>query len=109
MDKVAVVILNWNGSKLLEQFLPSVVNYSEQDGGVVYVADNASSDNSLQLVKNTFPTIKIISMSQNYGFAEGYNRALKDVEAEYVVLLNGCSLYWISWILIRMWRLVNQN
>ena len=88
MDKVAVVILNWNGSKLLEQFLPSVVNYSEQDGGVVYVADNASSDNSLQLVKNNFPTTKIISLSQNYGFAEGYNRALKEVEAEYVVLLN---------------------
>jgi len=88
MDKVAVVILNWNGCQLLQQFLPSVVNYTEEDGGVVYVADNGSADDSLQLLKKNFPTVKIICLDHNYGFAEGYNRALAQVEAEYAVLLN---------------------
>ena len=88
MDKVAVVILNWNGCELLKQFLPSVVSYTEQDGGVVYVADNGSEDTSLQLLRKMFPTVGIIALNRNYGFAEGYNLALAEVDAEYVVLLN---------------------
>lgn len=88
MDKVAVVILNWNGCELLKQFLPSVVSYTEQDGGVVYVADNGSEDSSLQLLRKMFTTVSIIALGKNYGFAEGYNKALEAVDAEYVVLLN---------------------
>ena len=88
MDKVAVVILNWNGCELLKQFLPSVVSYTEQDGGVVYVADNGSEDESLQLLRKMFTTVGIIALNRNYGFAEGYNRALEEIDAEYVVLLN---------------------
>ena len=88
MDKVAVVILNWNGCELLKQFLPSVVSYTEQDGGVVYVADNGSEDESLQLLRKMFTTVGILALNRNYGFAEGYNRALEEVNAEYVVLLN---------------------
>ena len=81
MDKVAVVILNWNGCELLKQFLPSVVSYTEQDGGVVYVADNGSEDSSLQLLRKMFTTVSIIALGRNYGFAEGYNKALEAVDA----------------------------
>ena len=86
MDKVAIVILNWNGSEMLHEYLPSVVNTSGD--AAVYVADNASTDNSLEVVRNEFPKVRIITLDQNYGFAEGYNRALSQIEAEYFVLLN---------------------
>ena len=84
--KIAVVILNWNGAKLLEQFLPSVVKFSNEAN--LYLADNASTDNSIQFVKNNFPTIKIISNDANYGFAKGYNLALQNVDETYYCLLN---------------------
>lgn len=84
--KIAVVILNWNGAKLLEQFLPSVVAFS--DDATIYVADNASTDNSIEIVKTQFPTVKIIQNQGNYGFAKGYNVALKNVEEEYYALVN---------------------
>lgn len=87
MDKVAVVILNWNGSKMLSRFLPSVINYSV-DEATVYVADNASSDDSLELLQRSFPEVKTIVLDRNWGFAEGYNKALQQVEAEYYLLLN---------------------
>ena len=87
MDKVAIVILSWNGSKMLRSFLPSVLKYSE-DEAVVYVADNGSEDDTSQLLADHFPSVKLIQLEKNYGFAEGYNRALQQVEAEYVVLLN---------------------
>ena len=87
MKKVAVVILNWNGEKLLEEFLPNVVS-TVPDYAEVIIADNASSDNSIQYLKNNFPELRIIQNSSNGGFAKGYNEALKEVDHEYLVLLN---------------------
>ena len=84
--KIAVVILNWNGKKLLEQFLPSVVKNSPE--ATVYLADNASSDDSISFVTSEFPTIKIIKNAWNFGFAQGYNEALKEVDAEIFALVN---------------------
>jgi len=87
MDKVAIVILNWNGARMLEQYLPSVMRYSREEAAV-YVADNASTDDSLQLLKSRFPEVRLITLERNWGFAEGYNRALAQIEAEYYLLLN---------------------
>ncbi len=84
--KIAVVILNWNGAKLLEQFLPSVLAYSEE--ATIYVADNASTDTSIQVIREQFPSIKIIQNDGNYGFAKGYNWALENVEEPYYALVN---------------------
>jgi len=84
--KIAVVILNWNGAKLLQQFLPSVIQFS--DNATIYVADNASSDTSIEVLKTEFPSIKIIENAGNYGFANGYNEALKGVEEPYYALVN---------------------
>lgn len=88
MDKVAVVILSWNGCDMLRSFLPSVVAYSEADGAVVYVADNGSSDASVDMLRREFPSVHLLLLEKNHGFADGYNLALQQVEAEYVVLLN---------------------
>lgn len=88
MKKISVVILNWNGEAMLRQFLPSVIAYSEAEGVEVCVADNASSDASCDVVRKEFPAVRLIELEENYGFAEGYNRALQQVDAEYVVLLN---------------------
>ena len=87
MDKLAIVILNWNGAKMLRQYLPSVLEYS-RDQAVVYVADNASTDESVTLLKEQFPEVKLILLEMNWGFAEGYNKALEQVDAEYYLLLN---------------------
>ena len=87
MDKVAIVILNWNGAKMLKQYLPIVLNYS-RDEATVYVADNASTDDSLELLRREFPECKLIVLDKNWGFAEGYNKALREIEAEYYLLLN---------------------
>ena len=84
--RVAVVILNWNGKSFLEKFLPSVISFSPE--ATVYVADNASSDNSLGFVKENFPTVKLIDNGDNLGFAGGYNKALKNLNEEFFVLLN---------------------
>ncbi len=99
--KCAVIILNWNGEKMLRQFLPSVVQHTpaSQPPNIstsqlpnlqtqVIVADNGSTDNSLQILREEFPTVEVINLKHNYGFAEGYNRAIQQVDAEYVVLLN---------------------
>ncbi len=84
--KVAVALLNWNGERILPEFLPSVVeNTPDAD---IYIIDNASDDKSLDYVKKNFPDIKIIRLDKNYGFAGGYNQGLKDIQAEYYVLLN---------------------
>lgn len=96
--KTAIVILNWNGRKMLEQYLPSVLEYSCDEATVV-VADNASTDDSLTFLNARYPQIQTIVLDQNYGFAEGYNRALKQVEAEYYVLLNSdveVTPHWLS-------------
>lgn len=84
--KIAVVILNWNGKKLLEQFLPSVMAYS--DSAKVYVADNASTDDSIGFLKQQYPQVEIIRNAENFGFAKGYNEAIKKVDEPYLVLLN---------------------
>ena len=87
MDKVAIVILNWNGAKMLHQYLPIVLNYS-RDEATVYVADNASTDDSLDLLHRDFPECKTIVLDKNWGFADGYNKALRKIDAEYYLLLN---------------------
>lgn len=87
MDKLAIVILNWNGAAMLRQYLPSVLNHS-QDEAVVYVADNASTDGSIELLRQDFPQCRLIMLEKNWGFAEGYNKALRQIEAEYYLLLN---------------------
>ena len=86
--KVAVVILNWNGAKLMEEFLPSVMDYSPAELAEVIVADNGSTDASVDMLKEKFPAVRIIQLDKNYGFAEGYNQALKQIDNEYTVLLN---------------------
>lgn len=88
MSKVAIVILNWNGRKLLEKFLGNVLKHSKADGVEVIVADNASSDDSVSFLQHTFPNVKKLVFNQNYGFAGGYNKAIESVDAEYTVLLN---------------------
>lgn len=84
--RVAIVILNWNGEKLLERFLPSVTRYSGE--AEIYVADNASTDGSIDFLKANYPSVKIIQNSSNGGFAKGYNDALKHVDADLFCLLN---------------------
>ncbi|CAH8282117.1 hypothetical protein EV196_11086 [Mariniflexile fucanivorans] len=84
--KIAIVILNWNGKKLLEQFLPSVIEHSQK--ATIYVADNASTDDSVNFVKTAFPLIKIIQNTENGGYAKGYNDALKHMNADVFCLLN---------------------
>lgn len=85
--KVAVVILNWNGLLLLKKFLPSVVNSTYKNLEIV-VGDNASTDSSVDFIKENYPLIKVVVNDQNYGFAEGYNKVLAHVDADYLVLLN---------------------
>ena len=87
MEKLAIVILNWNGEKMLRQYLSSVLQYS-CDEATVYVADNASTDGSLAMLRAHFPQVKLIELEKNWGFAEGYNKALHQIEAEYYLLLN---------------------
>lgn len=86
--KVSVVILNWNGCDMLRTFLPSVIRYSEGEGIEVCVADNGSTDDSVNMLRQEFPSVRTILLNENHGFAEGYNLALQQVDAEYVVLLN---------------------
>ena len=86
MSKIAIVILNWNGEQLLEQFLPSVKEFSSE--ATIYVADNASTDNSITFIKTNYPNVQIIQNTENGGFAKGYNDALKHVDAEIYCLLN---------------------
>ena len=89
MLKTAVVILNWNGEKHLKQFLPSIVGSLPSGGDVeIVVADNGSTDGSVELVRDLFPSVKLLLLDKNYGYAEGYNRALKYIKAKYYILLN---------------------
>ena len=86
MNQTAIVILNWNGKSFLEQFLPSVISYS--NGARIVVADNASTDDSVSFLKEHFPQVELIQNESNGGFAKGYNDALKHVDADFYVLLN---------------------
>jgi hypothetical protein len=94
--KTAVVILNWNGRKLLEEFLPSVVHHSLS--AQVIIADNASTDDSVDFVKKNYPGIKVVSNKANGGYAGGYNEALKNIDAEYYILLNSDVEVTANWI-----------
>lgn len=110
MIRVAVVILNWNGRGMLERFLPSVVDYSVSDESLsvsVVVADNGSSDDSVAFMREYYPQVQLVLLDKNYGFAEGYNRALAQVEADYYVLLNSdveCTPHWIAPVVAMMER-----
>lgn len=106
--KVAIVILNWNGRGMLERFMPSVVKYSHgvrftvldtEYSTEVTVADNGSTDDSVAFLQENYPDVPLVRLDRNYGFAEGYNKALEQVEADYYVLLNSdveCTPRWIE-------------
>ena len=98
MKKVAVIILNWNGLALLEKFLPSVCRYTNPELADIIIADNGSDDNSIAWIQKNHPEVKIMAFPQNYGYAEGYNRAIKALEYEYVVLLNSDVEATPAWI-----------
>ncbi len=85
---IAIVILNWNGENLFPKFLSSVIRNSGLPGTKIYFADNGSSDNSVKVAKEKFPEVQVIELKNNHGFAEGYNQALKQIKADYFVLLN---------------------
>ena len=93
MKKLGVIILNWNGLKLLQQLLPGVARDTVCDRCDLIVADNGSTDGSVQWIRENCPDVRIIAFDTNYGFAEGYNRAIAEVDYEYVTLLNSCLLY----------------
>lgn len=88
MKKTAVIILNWNGRQLLEQFIPAASEFTISDEAELYVADNGSTDGSLAWLREHHPEVRILELGQNYGFAEGYNRAIGMVSEPYVLLLN---------------------
>ena len=95
--KIAVVILNWNGQKLLEQFLPSVIEHSNE--AEIYLADNASSDDSISYTQQNHPSIQIVQNRENGGYAKGYNDALKHIDADVFCLLNNdveVSKHWLK-------------
>jgi hypothetical protein len=95
---VAIVILNWNGEKLLPKFLPSVIEHSQLPGVEVIVADNCSDDHSIDLLQRQFPEVRLLQLDRNYGFAEGYNQALREIDADYYVLLNSDVEVTPNWI-----------
>lgn len=97
MKNIAVVILNWNGKKLLEEFLPYIMQHSGE--AAIYVADNASTDDSVTFIKNNYPQIQIISNTGNYGYAKGYNEALKQVNEEIYALVNSDVEVTKDWLL----------
>lgn len=96
--KLAIVILNWNGVKLFPEYLPSVVEYSKGENIEVIVADNGSTDDSLEFLKANFPEVTLLDLKENYGFAKGYNMALSQIEADYFVLLNSDVKVSENWI-----------
>ena len=86
--KLSIVILNWNGSHHLKRFLPALIRFSNYDWAEIVVADNHSDDDSCHCIETNFPEVKLLQLNRNYGFAEGYNQALKNNFAEYLLLLN---------------------
>lgn len=106
MPSTAIVILNWNGRQLLERFLPSVLQFSP--GTVVYVADNASQDDSISFLEETYPQVKLIRNEANEGFAGGYNQALQVVEEELWCLLNSDVEVTEGW-LEPVWQLFDSD
>ena len=87
LPKVAIVILNWNGQNYLEKFLPSVLATALRKYEVI-VADNGSTDDSVSFLEKQFPQVRLIRFNENYGFAKGYNKRLKQVHADYYAIIN---------------------
>lgn len=98
MKKAAVVILNWNGKDLLKKFLPSVLAHTDNKLADIIIADNASTDDSVSFVDKNYPTVRVIRLSENYGFAEGYNKALSQIDNEYYILLNSDVEVTSNWL-----------
>ncbi|MFO7258753.1 MAG: glycosyltransferase family 2 protein [Bacteroidota bacterium] len=96
MADVSVVILNYNGEKLLQKFLPSVVKYSAE--ATVWVADNGSTDASVSLLEREFPSVRVVTLDRNYGFCRGYNEALRRIKADVYVLLNSDVMVTQDWL-----------
>jgi hypothetical protein len=96
--KIAIVILNWNGLKLFPDYLPSVIEHSKGENIELIVADNGSTDHSLEFLKANFPEVTLLNLKENYGFAKGYNVALNQIEADYFVLLNSDVKVEENWI-----------
>ena len=109
-DRVAVVILNWNGEHFLRDYLPSVVEHTDHVIADVIVADNGSTDGSVDLLRRDFPGVRLIEFSENYGFAEGHNRAIAEISQEYKysVLLNSDVKVKDDW-LTPLWRFMEDN
>lgn len=105
---IAVIILNWNGEKLLREFLPSVCRFTPADIADVIVVDNGSDDSSVELLRNEFPDVKLIEFDENYGFAEGYNRAIALTKYKYTVLLNSDVAVKDDW-LTPLYRFMEAN
>ena len=93
----AVVILNWNGRKMMERYLPNVKQHTAAEASII-VADNASTDDSVEWLKANHPDVGLITLDRNYGFAEGYNQALAHVDADYYVLLNSDVEVTAGWL-----------
>ena len=98
MKQVAVIILNWNGAKLLRHYLPTVIQGTDVAIADVIVADNGSTDDSLQVLEHEFPEVKVLKFDKNYGFAEGYNLAIAQTMYPYTVLLNSDVRTPVGWL-----------
>lgn len=95
--KTAIAILNWNGRKLLEEFIPSVVEFSKE--AEIYVIDNHSDDDSIEFLKTNFPSVKIIKNEENFGYAGGYNKGLEEIDADIFCLLNSDVKVVENWLI----------
>ncbi len=98
MINTAVVILNWNGKKYLEQFLPALTKYTNNPDTEIIIADNNSTDDSIDFLNQSYPELKIIELNKNYGFTGGYNRALQQIKAKYYVLVNSYIEVTKNWL-----------
>lgn len=95
---VAVIILNWNGEALLQEFLPKVIATTNEKLADIIVADNGSTDNSVEFIEKEFPNVKLLKFTENHGFAEGYNQAIAQTRYKYTILLNSDAASKEGWI-----------
>ena len=107
--KVSVVVINYNGEDLLKKFFPSVIKYTSKDISDIYVIDNRSSDKSVEFLNNKYPGVNLIKNKKNYGYAGGYNRGLKKIKSEYIVLLNNDVEVTKNWLDIMIEKMEENN